>query len=136
MLYIVLRLIHIIAGVFWAGAGLMNVGFVSPAAKKAGPEGGKFMQTLVQQTQFSHVMDIAAILTILSGSWLIWIISGGFQLEWLATRKGLSLTIGGLTAIIAYALAWIIIKPTLARIGQLGKEMASAGGPPGPEQIA
>lgn len=136
MLYVILRLIHIFAGVFWAGAGMMNVFFVSPAAKKAGPSGGQFMQALSQQTRFALAMDLGASLTILSGIWLIWMASGGFSAEWFATRRGLALTIGGIMAIVAYGVAWVMIKPTLARMGQLGQKIAAGGGPPKPEQMS
>ena len=40
---ILLRLIQIGAGVFWAGAAVMTAAFVEPAVRGSAPEGGKFM---------------------------------------------------------------------------------------------
>ena len=39
-LIVVLRLLHIFAGVFWAGAVFMLTRFVMPAVAASGPEGG------------------------------------------------------------------------------------------------
>lgn len=135
-LYTILRLIHIFAGVFWAGAALMMAGFIIPSAKAVGPEGGKFMQQLARQNRFPLVMEVAGLLSVLSGLWLYWLVSGGFQLYWISSRGGLALTIGGVIAIVAYALAYVFQKPAAKRIATLGKAIQAAGGPPSPEQMA
>ncbi|MGB3716048.1 MAG: hypothetical protein WA996_16605 [Candidatus Promineifilaceae bacterium] len=36
---VILRLIHIVSGIFWAGATFFLVGFVSPAVQATGLEG-------------------------------------------------------------------------------------------------
>ena len=43
-LYTVLRLIHIFAGVFWAGANLMMAGFFNPSVKVTAPDSSKFIE--------------------------------------------------------------------------------------------
>lgn len=135
-LYTILRLIHIFAGVFWAGAALMMAGFIIPSAKAVGPEGGKFMQQLARQNRFPLVMEVAGLLSVLSGLWLYWLVSGGFQLYWITSRAGLALTVGGVVAIAAYLLAYFFQKPAAKRIATLGKAIQTAGGPPSPEQVA
>src|SRR5690242_21394863 len=39
-----LRLIHILAGIFWAGTAFMVAGYLVPAARARGREGGLFLQ--------------------------------------------------------------------------------------------
>jgi len=46
MLIIIMRLIHILSGVAWAGGAFMLAGFVTPAAQKSGPSGGQVMQQM------------------------------------------------------------------------------------------
>jgi cytochrome b subunit of formate dehydrogenase len=135
-LYTILRLIHIFSGVFWAGVGLMMAGFVNPSAKAVGPESGKFMQQLARQNRFPLLVEVAALLTILSGFWLYWLVSGGFQVNWITSKTGLFLTIGGVVTIVAYALGYVFQKPAVKRMAALGQEIQAAGGPPSPEQMA
>lgn len=112
----------------------MIAGFVNPTVKAAGPEGGKFMQRLARQNHFPLVMELAGLATVLSGLWLYWLVSGGFQITWIASRP--ALTIGGIMAILAYILAFFMQKPAAKRIGMIGQEIQASGGPPRPEQIA
>jgi len=44
---IVLRVIHIICGVFWAGTVMVMAWFVLPTAQALGQPGGAFMQRLM-----------------------------------------------------------------------------------------
>ncbi len=135
-IYTVLRLVHILAGVFWAGANFMMAGFVNPSVKGSAPESGKFMQYLAQKSGFPRFAEVSGWLTILAGLALYWIISGGFQPEWFATRRGLVLTIGGLLAIAAMIISYAMQKPAAKQLGVLGQEIQASGGPPNPEQLA
>jgi len=135
-LIVLLRIIHILAGVFWAGAAFMVAAFLEPNARALGPDGGKFMQRLVGQMHMTTIILVAAFLNVLAGVWLYWIFSGGFQVMWIASGRGLSLTIGAVAAIVTFILGLAVTRPTLLRMGTLGQEIQSAGGPPKPEQMA
>src|SRR2546430_1371269 len=63
---ILLRVIHILSGVFWAGATFFLVGFLQPVVAASGPEGGRLMQRLTSQKRFQMAMPVAAGLTLLS----------------------------------------------------------------------
>jgi len=134
-LYTVLRLTHILAGVFWAGANLMMAGFINPSVKATAPDSGKFMQYLAQKSGYPRSAEIAGWLTVLAGLALYWLVSGGFQPAWITSRHGLALTIGGLLAIAGLVLGYAVQKPAAKRIGALGQEIQASGGPPSPEQV-
>src|SRR3989475_10257866 len=57
---ILLRVIHILSGVFWAGATFFLVGFLQPVVAASGPEGGRLMQRLTSQKRFQMAMPVAA----------------------------------------------------------------------------
>jgi uncharacterized membrane protein len=50
---IILRLIHILAGIFWVGTAFLLAGFLAPTLRATGSEGGRFMRHLMQQRSFS-----------------------------------------------------------------------------------
>jgi len=132
---IVLRIIHILGGVFWAGGAFALVGFISPAAAQAGPAGGKFMQRLTLGTRWITAVSAAAGLAILTGLLLYWRASGGLRPEWLSTGTGITFTIGGLSALIAMGVG-IQVGGLSRRMAELGQKIEAAGGPPSPENAA
>ncbi len=131
---VILRILHIAGGVFWAGATLFIVSFLFPAVQAAGPEGGKVMQRLTQGP-YSRATAGAAAVTILSGLLLYLRDSAGLRAEWIGSAFGLTITIGALAAIITYAWGLLATKPAADRLGELSKA-AVAGGAPSPAQAA
>ena len=136
ILFISLRLIHILAGTFWVGAAVVTTAFLMPAARAIGPEGGKFVQFVLGKQRMSNYISLSAILTTLAGIALYWMKTGGLQSAWIFTSAGLIITIGAITGIAAAILGGVVTAPTAARMEALSKEMQSAGGPPKPEQLA
>ena len=132
---IVLRLLHILGGVFWVGAAWMIAGFLYPTANAAGPEGTKFLQRLFQ-SRLPALVSAAAGLNILAGLLLYWRDSLGLRVDWITSRAGLAFTVGGLSAIAAFVIGFAVSKPVADKLGMLGKEVAAAGKPPTPEQAA
>ena len=124
-LHTVLRLVHIFAGVFWAGANLMMAGFINPSIKATAPDSSKFMQYLAQKSGYPRSAEIAGWLTVLAGLTLYWWVSGGFQPAWIISRYGMALTIGGLLAIAGLVVGYTVQKPAAKRIGALGQEIQS-----------
>ena len=133
---LVLRLMHIIGGVFWAGGTFLVAGYIEPTARASGPEGGKFMQRFAGQSGYSQAMGIAAIANVLAGLLLYWKDSGGLQLVWITTSAGLAFTVGGLAGIAAAVVGFGMSGRAAGQLAQVGKEIASAGGPPAPEKLA
>jgi len=132
---VVVRLIHIVAGVFWAGSAFMVVGYILPTAGKAGPAGGEFMRHLIQSS-FTRVILTAALLNVLAGLLMYWRDSAGLQLVWITTPTGLTFTVGGLAGLSGLVTAGAVIGPAAARLERLGHEVQAGGKPPTPEQMA
>lgn len=96
---IILRIIHIFAGVLWVGASYTMALFVTPTVKALGADGQKFMQTMAETGKMSKRMGMAGGLTLLSGLLLYGLLFHG--LAPLNTGTGLALTLGGLFGILA-----------------------------------
>ena len=132
---IVLRLIHIVGGVLWAGWAFGLPLFVEPAARAAGPQGGPFMQALTARTPLVTVMTITPILVILSGFWLLWIVSGGFDAAYMGSRHGITLSTAGVIGAIAFVYGLIMVRPLGIRMGQIGRDLSVADTPPTDELL-
>lgn len=132
---IVLRLVHIIAGVFWVGSAWFFFVFVEPTAAELGPESEKFMNGMMVRRKAPIVIIIASATTVLAGLALYWRASGGLDAAWVTSGPGIGFTVGALAAIIAFVAGLAIIKPTVDRVGALGAEMRAAGGPPSQPQL-
>ena len=127
---LIVRIVHIFAGVFWVGAALTFFGFVQPTAKALGPDSQRFMQHISKKRRFPIVIAVAAALTIIAGALLYWRDSGGLQLAWITSLSGLDFTLGAIAAIIAFLIGMLVVGPSVDRLGALGQEIATAGSPP------
>ena len=133
---VILRLLHIFAGIFWVGTTFFLEGFLQPTVRAAGAEGGQFMQRLVRHTRITQAMPLVALVTTLSGVLMFWRVSGGLRGEWLTSGVGLALTVGSVTGIGAFVIGLFFQGPASKRMAQLGTQIAAAGGPPTAEQAA
>jgi uncharacterized membrane protein len=89
---IVLRLIHVVASVCWAGGGFIFFLFIEPTAKSLAPSGLQFVQHMVKKRRFNQFMVISSTLTVLSGALLFWQDASGQWLAW--CKLGLGFTLG------------------------------------------
>lgn len=121
---LVLRIIHIGLGVFWAGTLIFLAFYLAPAVVRAGPGGGRVMQEL-HRARLMQVMPAMALLTILSGAWMMWVVSGGFGPTFFRTGYGVSLTIGAVASLVAFVLGVAVMRPAQAKMGELGERMAA-----------
>ena len=129
----VLRVIHILCGVYWAGTLFFLVTLLQPSVADAGPEGGKVQQALIRR-RFLEVVPLMAILTILSGIELYRRISGGFDVAWIASGAGTTLTVGVVAALVAFAIGMSVLRPSAKKVGPLVQQ--AQGMPEGAEREA
>lgn len=133
---VVLRIVHILAGVFWVGAALTTLLFIQPAARELGPAAGPFMMHLAGRKRLIDFVLSAGVLTVLAGLLMYWRVSGGLEPDWIGSAPGVALTVGALCAIAALAIGGSIVRPTIRANLAIGREVAADGGPPTPEQAA
>jgi uncharacterized membrane protein len=130
-----LRLIHIVSGVFWAGAVFLMVGFIFPSVRDAGPGAAPFMQQ-VQRRRLPVFMNAAAGLTMLSGLILYGRAIAMTDGAWARTNSAMLFGIGGLATIIAAIIGGAFVSRSGVRLGKLGEAIQATGRPPSAEQAA
>ena len=132
------RIIHILAGTFWAGSAVLFAFFVQPTAAGMGPAAAPFLNELMTKRKALRAIVGAATFTVVAGLflyWSAWHALGSFS-AWIGTAPGKVMTIGGAAAIIAYFFGVQGTAPTFKKLSALGGTVAASGGPPTPEQGA
>ena len=65
---LVLRVVHVLGGVFWVGAMMYNAFFLMPALSQAGPAAGPVMAGMQQRKLFMW-LPIVAVATMLAAAY-------------------------------------------------------------------
>ena len=120
---ILLRLIHIVLGAAWVGMMVMNVVFLTPTLRDAGPAAGPVMAGL-QRRKFMTVVPAMALATILSGLWLMQRVWGGVG-GLMASRPGQTYAAGATLAIVAFVIGITAMRPAMMRAAALAQAMGS-----------
>ena len=132
ILMLVLRIVHVCAGIFWGGGALMMNFFFGPTVRATAQVGQQFAGHMLLRTKFVTVMTTMAALTIVAGAGLYWIDSDGFTSAWQSSNAGIGFGIGGLFGFVGFVFGSIF--------GQLNKKLALIGsqvqGKPTPEQMS
>jgi len=133
---IVLRFVHVVASVCWAGGGFIFFLFVEPTAKALAPTGMQFVDHMVTKRRFSIFMVISSTLTVLSGALLLWNYVSGQWLGFVNTGPGLGFTLGSVVGVVVYLIGMFGVNPRAIKMSKIGKEIETAGGPPTLTQAA
>ena len=120
---LLLRVLHVLGGIYWVGSALFMTFFLGPTlAKVGGPTAGQIMGGL-QQRRFMLVTPIVALITIFSGIRIWFLVGGG--MHYFQHRSGHAFAISGIFGILALIVGLAVGRPTASRIGTLARSAAS-----------
>lgn len=114
-LILIARLLHVVAGILWAGVIFVLVAAVMPVARRHAQEGAQRWAGLIAQ-RVGPLSGIAAIVTILSGVYLMAALHTGD-----GTLAGTVLKIGALLGVLAFIVGVAIARPTAMKLSALGR---------------
>jgi len=129
---IVLRLIHILAGVFWVGSAMVSAFFLAPAVAATGAAGQQMMGHMVNSGKMTVRITAAAILTVLAGAILYLRDSDLFRSPWTYSSSGWGFGIGAVFALVGLGFGMMVGR-NAKKIGEIA---GAAKGNPTAEQIA
>jgi uncharacterized membrane protein len=132
ILLLVLRLLHIIGGVFWAGGALAMNFFIGGTIRATGDAGKQFAGHLMGKTRFSQFMMYSGIASIVAGFILYGIDSNWFTSAWQSSGPGIGFGIGALFALIGMVTG-IMNGNNNRKMGSLGAQIQ---GKPSSDQAA
>lgn len=120
---VLMRVVHVACGVYWAGAIFFVVTFLEPSVREVGPDGGKVMGA-IQRRGYMTIMPVIALLTILSGGWLLWHISAGFSGAWMMTPIAHTYLTGAVAGVAAAVVGISMLRPKVMMAGMIMASMA------------
>jgi hypothetical protein len=126
-MFLIARVLHIGLGVFWAGTVIFTASFLMPSMRDAGPDGAKVVAGLMRR-RFLDILPVVALVTILSGLYLYWRVSGGFSAAFMRSPAGMTYGTGAVAALIALGLGVTIMRPSMLRAAALSQGAAQATG--------
>jgi uncharacterized membrane protein len=122
---IVLRIIHVVGGLFWVGTALFNSFFLFPAMSEAGPAAGTIIGSMRRRHLFT-VLPLVALITILAGIRLMWITSADFSAEYFQSGRGSTFAWSGTAAIAAFIIGITLGRPTGMKMGAVQQSLGNA----------
>jgi hypothetical protein len=120
MIYLIwlLRIIHIVGGVFWVGSAITSFFFIGPAVNATGEAGQKFMGHLINNMKISNRIASAAGATILAG-FILFALDARAGASWVRSSFATGLSIGAGFALIGFVFGILV--------GRINKAMAELG---------
>jgi len=107
-LFLSIRALHVLCAALWLGSVTLLAFFVMPSIERMGADGGKVMSNL-QRAGLNAFMGAIAGLTILSGIYLYWHLTSGFDPTISATTEAKVFGFGGLLGLIAGILGGSVV---------------------------
>lgn len=131
--WLALKALHLLAGVYWVGAGVVSAMFLLPSARAAGPAAGPMMRQIVAVRRFPLTVTIMSFVTVITGMGLLAHVTLGFQPEQFRGFHRSALSIGILAALIAFVFGLAVQMPAGLKLTAVTSAIQGA---PTPEQLA
>jgi uncharacterized membrane protein len=125
LLFLSMRVLHVVLAAIWFGAVFFNTLFLMPAVMQSGPAGGQVMQALVRKGMVAFMASIGG-MTIVTGVYLFWRFTGGFDPAVSSSRAGMAYSIGALAGLIALILGGSVMGRSAKRVVALAGQVSSA----------
>jgi uncharacterized membrane protein len=130
-LFAEIRALHILVAAAWFGAAAFLTLYLMPAVRQLGPQGGAVMVALMQR-RLPVFMAASSGLTLLSGLWLYWTLTAGFQPDAVRSHAGMVFGLGGLCGLLAAVIGAAVVGRSSKQLADL----AAGGQPPQVDVVA
>ncbi len=122
-LIVLARVVHVMAGVIWAGATFVLAAVIVPIAARYGTEGAGRWSAMVAG-RVGPISGISALLTVLSGSYLFATLHSNDS-----SAAGFVLKVGAVAAFLSLAVGFLIGRPTGQKLARLSEQQSLAAAP-------
>jgi len=127
LLFLAIRVLHVLLAGVWLGQVFFVTVFLVPTTFQPGPARGQIpiMTALVRRGLPAFMASIGGT-TILTGIYLFWRFTGGFDPAVSASRAGMAFSVGALAGVIALILGGSVLGRGVKKMAAIGEKAASA----------
>jgi hypothetical protein len=125
VLFLTLRVVHVLLAAVWIGATVFTSMLLMPAVESAGPAGGQVMMGLGRRG-ITAFFGVVGGITTLTGIYLYWRFTGGFDPEVSRTNAGMAFGIGGVAGILATILGGAVVGRSSNKLLEIMGQVATA----------
>ena len=133
LLFLSMRVLHVVLAGAWLGAAMFATLYLVPAVQELGPAGAPLMAALVRRGVVKYMASIGG-LTVVTGIYLFWRFTGGFDHVLSSGRADMAFSVGALAGVIALILGGSMVGASAKKLVTLGAR--AAGMPEGAERAA
>ena len=121
LVFLLLRVVHVLLAAVWIGMTAFVVFLLMPTIKEPGPGGAPLAQAMMRRGLHIYMASLGGTV-VLTGFYLYWRFTGGFDPALSATRGAMMFGAGGIAGTLALILGGAVV-------GKNAKKMASATSP-------
>lgn len=130
--FLVLRALHVGVAAIWIGSTVFISKMLEPVIEDSGPAGGQVMMRL--NRGLTAYMAGVATATLLTGIYLLWHFTGGFDLSVITTHAGMAFGTGGTAGILAGIIGGAVVGRSAVKVSAIMRQ--AVGLPEGPAKGA
>ena len=108
LLFLIIRPLHVLLAAIWIGSGAFMAYLLMPTIESTGPSGGAVMLSLNRKGLVPFFASLAGI-TVLTGLYLFWRFTGGFDPEISRSHAGMAFGVGGVCGILAAVIGGSVV---------------------------
>jgi hypothetical protein len=129
--FLTIRAVHVLLAATWLGSVGFMVLFVMPAMKETGAAAAPMMGVIARRGLNAFMGALGGI-TVLTGFYLYWRFTGGFDPALSATHGAMVFGTGGIAGLLSLIIGGVVVGRSMARMGVLGGKATAL--PEGPER--
>jgi hypothetical protein len=131
--FLTLRVVHVLFAAVWIGATVFTSFLLMPAVNAAGPAGGQVMAGLNRKGIVPFFASLGGITT-LTGIYLYWRFTGGFDPAVSRSHAGMAFGMGGVAGIVAVIIGGAVVGRSSKRIVEVMEQASKTS--EGPQKVA
>jgi hypothetical protein len=124
LVFLSIRALHVAVAATWIGSTLFQSMLLMPAVEDAGAAGGRVMDSVHRRGLHIYMMSLG-ISTVVTGLYLLWRFTGGFDRAVIVTHAGIAFATGGAAGVTAGLIGGGVVGRSAAAVIRV---MAAAAG--------
>jgi uncharacterized membrane protein len=129
VIFLGFRALHVLCAAVWIGSSVFASALLVPAIESSGPSGGQVMMT-INRRGINRYMGFLGATTVVTGLYLLWRFTGGFDPGVAASHAGLAFGVGGAAGVLAAIVGGAVVGRSAGKVVEImGQAVVLPDGP-------